>query len=97
MLAPSPANYDGKKKHRTVVADQAFIGSGMVFVAPAQMGRGAMPTGAGAIATRGTKIEDGDVVVGAVLAEVLRKKQAGHETRSQCATRTTGSRFSPAR
>jgi bifunctional UDP-N-acetylglucosamine pyrophosphorylase/glucosamine-1-phosphate N-acetyltransferase len=28
------ANYDGKHKHRTVIGDGAFVGSGTVLVAP---------------------------------------------------------------
>ena len=34
-------NYDGWKKHRTVIEDGAFIGSGVQLVAPVQIGRGA--------------------------------------------------------
>ncbi len=40
------ANYDGKKKHRTVIKDRAQIGSGTVLIAPVVIGRGAK-TGAG--------------------------------------------------
>ena len=39
-------NYDGIKKHRTIIEDQVFIGSGNELVAPIQIGKGAM-TGAG--------------------------------------------------
>ena len=34
-------NYDGWHKHRTIIADGAFIGSGVQLVAPVQIGRGA--------------------------------------------------------
>ncbi len=34
-------NYDGKKKHRTVVGDGAFIGSDVQLVAPIRVGKGA--------------------------------------------------------
>lgn len=57
------ANYDGKNKHRTVVKDQARIGSGTVFVAPVTVGKSAV-TGAGAVVTRNTKIQDGQVYIG---------------------------------
>ena len=36
------ANYDGKKKHRTVVADGAFIGCNSVLIAPVEVGEGAL-------------------------------------------------------
>ena len=44
-------NYDGERKHRTTIGDGAFIGSGTMLVAPAQVGRGAK-TGAGSVITR---------------------------------------------
>ena len=34
-------NYDGANKHRTVIGDEAFIGSGVELVAPITVGRGA--------------------------------------------------------
>ena len=34
-------NYDGWHKHRTIIEDEAFIGSGVQLVAPVQIGRGA--------------------------------------------------------
>jgi acetyltransferase-like isoleucine patch superfamily enzyme len=51
-----------------------------VFVAPAEMGKGAM-TGAGAIVTRATKIGDGEVVVG-VPARTLKKKESSPRSSS---------------
>jgi len=39
-------NYDGKRKHRTVIGDGAFIGSDTMLVAPVSIGAGAV-TGAG--------------------------------------------------
>ncbi|MHB8781267.1 MAG: bifunctional UDP-N-acetylglucosamine diphosphorylase/glucosamine-1-phosphate N-acetyltransferase GlmU [Candidatus Geothermincolia bacterium] len=39
-------NYDGEKKHRTVIEDDAFIGSDTMLVAPVRIGKGAV-TGAG--------------------------------------------------
>lgn len=44
-------NYDGANKHRTVIEDDAFIGSDTQLVAPVTVGRGAT-IGAGATITR---------------------------------------------
>jgi len=44
-------NYDGANKHRTVIGDQAFIGSGTELVAPVKVGAGAT-IGAGSTITR---------------------------------------------
>jgi bifunctional UDP-N-acetylglucosamine pyrophosphorylase/glucosamine-1-phosphate N-acetyltransferase len=68
------ANYDGRKKHVTVIADDVHIGSGTVLVAPVLVGKGAT-TGAGAIVTAGRNVEPGDVVVG-VPARSLTKRSA---------------------
>ena len=44
-------NYDGVRKHRTVIGKGAFIGSDTMLVAPVKVGDGA-GTGAGAVVTR---------------------------------------------
>jgi bifunctional UDP-N-acetylglucosamine pyrophosphorylase/glucosamine-1-phosphate N-acetyltransferase len=44
-------NYDGEKKHRTIIGDKAFIGSDSMLVAPVEIGAGAR-TGAGSVVTR---------------------------------------------
>ena len=44
-------NYDGVRKHRTVIEAGAFIGSDTMLVAPVRVGRGAK-TGAGSVITR---------------------------------------------
>jgi bifunctional UDP-N-acetylglucosamine pyrophosphorylase/glucosamine-1-phosphate N-acetyltransferase len=44
-------NYDGVNKHRTEIADGAFIGSGSMLVAPIKVGENAN-TGAGSTITR---------------------------------------------
>lgn len=46
-------NYDGANKHRTVIEDEAFIGSGTQLVAPVRVGRGAT-IGAGSTIRRNT-------------------------------------------
>ena len=67
------ANYDGRKKHLTVIGDRAFVGSGSVLVAPVKIGAGAI-TGAGAVVTRNHDVPNGGVVVG-VPARPLKKKK----------------------
>ena len=57
------ANFDGKKKHKTIIKDRAEIGSGTVLVAPVTVGRAAK-TGAGAVVTKGKNVPDHAVVVG---------------------------------
>jgi bifunctional UDP-N-acetylglucosamine pyrophosphorylase / glucosamine-1-phosphate N-acetyltransferase len=54
-------NFDGAAKHRTTVADGAFIGSDSMLVAPVTVGEGAV-TGAGAVVTR--DVPPGTRVVG---------------------------------
>ena len=44
------ANYDGRRKNRTIIGDGAFIGSGSMLVAPVEIGAGAM-TAAGSVVT----------------------------------------------
>jgi bifunctional UDP-N-acetylglucosamine pyrophosphorylase/glucosamine-1-phosphate N-acetyltransferase len=62
-------NYDGEKKHKTVIERDAFIGSDTMLVAPVRIGRGAR-TGAGSVVTR--DIPALRVAVG-VPARVIRK------------------------
>ncbi len=54
-------NYDGERKHRTVIEEGAFIGSDTMLVAPVRVGREAK-TGAGSVVTR--DIPDGAVAYG---------------------------------
>ena len=44
-------NYDGKRKHRTTIGNQAFIGSNTALVAPVEVGDGAL-VGAGSVITK---------------------------------------------
>lgn len=44
-------NYDGKRKHPTIIEDEAFIGSDTMLVAPIKIGRGSV-TGAGSVLNR---------------------------------------------
>jgi bifunctional UDP-N-acetylglucosamine pyrophosphorylase/glucosamine-1-phosphate N-acetyltransferase len=42
-------NYDGRKKHRTVIGDGAFVGSHSTLVAPVRVGAGAYVAAGSAI------------------------------------------------
>lgn len=64
-------NYDGKDKHRTVIGDGAFVGSGSMLIAPRKIGAGAL-TGAGSVVTH--DVPDGERVAG-VPARPLKKKE----------------------
>ncbi|MBI2095150.1 MAG: NTP transferase domain-containing protein [Candidatus Omnitrophica bacterium] len=57
------ANFDGKKKHKTVIKDKAQIGSGTILVAPVTVGRAAK-TGAGSVIPKGKNVPAGQVVAG---------------------------------
>lgn len=54
-------NFDGQAKHRTVIGDDAFIGSDSMLVAPVEIGPGAR-TGAGSVVTR--DVPAGETVLG---------------------------------
>ncbi len=54
-------NYDGERKHPTIIEDDVFIGSDTMLVAPVKLGKGAK-TGAGAVVTR--DVPPGQVVYG---------------------------------
>ena len=61
-------NYDGKRKHNTIIDDDAFIGSDTMLIAPIRIGKGAM-TGAGSVVNK--DVPPGGVAVG-VPARVIR-------------------------
>lgn len=54
-------NYDGLKKHRTIIGDNTFIGSDTMLVAPVTLGKNAK-TGAGSVVTR--DVPDDSLVYG---------------------------------
>jgi bifunctional UDP-N-acetylglucosamine pyrophosphorylase/glucosamine-1-phosphate N-acetyltransferase len=66
------ANYDGKKKHKTEIGDNAFIGCGTVLVAPVKVGKRGQ-TGANTVVPHGKDVPDDTIVVG-IPARVLKKK-----------------------
>jgi len=63
-------NYDGVRKHRTVIGDGAFIGSDTMLVAPVEVGAGAR-TGAGSVINH--DVPAGSTAVG-MPARIRRKK-----------------------
>jgi len=69
-------NYDGWDKHRTVIGDDAKIGSDTMLVAPVEVGKGAM-TGAGSVITN-------DVPAGALGVERTEQRNvAGFRKRKE--------------
>ena len=54
-------NYDGVRKHRTVIGDRAFIGSDTMLIAPVKIGDEAM-TASGSVITK--DVPDGALAVG---------------------------------
>jgi bifunctional UDP-N-acetylglucosamine pyrophosphorylase/glucosamine-1-phosphate N-acetyltransferase len=62
-------NYDGEKKHPTVIGEDVFIGSDTMLVAPVTLGDGAR-TGAGAVVTK--NVPEDTLVVG-MPARAIRK------------------------
>jgi len=57
------ANYDGKNKFCTKIEDDAFIGVGVIFVAPVKIGKGAK-IGAGSVVTKNKDVGAGETVMG---------------------------------
>jgi bifunctional UDP-N-acetylglucosamine pyrophosphorylase/glucosamine-1-phosphate N-acetyltransferase len=68
------ANYDGVRKHQTIMEDGVHIGANTTLVAPVRVGKGA-ETGAGAVITRG-EVPPGALMVG-VPARLLKKLKRG--------------------
>jgi bifunctional UDP-N-acetylglucosamine pyrophosphorylase/glucosamine-1-phosphate N-acetyltransferase len=75
-------NYDGYRKHRTVIGDEARIGSDTMLVAPVRIGDGAV-TGAGSVITK-------DVPPGALAVERSEQRVIeGYRERKDAEARTT--------
>ena len=68
-------NFDGRRKHRTVIGDGAFIGSDSMLVAPLTVGEGAA-TGAGSVVTR--DVPAGKLAVG-VPARIRERRQPAND------------------
>ena len=71
------ANFDGTAKHRTVIGDDAFIGSDTILRAPVTVGPGGK-TGAGSVVTR--DVAPGTTVVGVPARPVPPKQVTEPET-----------------
>jgi bifunctional UDP-N-acetylglucosamine pyrophosphorylase/glucosamine-1-phosphate N-acetyltransferase len=67
------ANYDGKHKNKTIIEDNAFIGTGTILIAPVKVGKGAV-TGAGSVVTKNHDVPAGKTVVG-VPARILKNRK----------------------
>ncbi len=65
------ANYDGVNKNKTEIADDVFIGSDTMLIAPLKIGKGAR-TGAGSVVNK--DVGEGEVVVGMPARAIRRKK-----------------------
>ena len=69
------ANYDGKKKHNTIIGDNAFIGSNTTLIAPVKIGKSVI-TGAGSVVTRNSNVADNSIIVG-VPAKIIKRRRNG--------------------
>jgi bifunctional UDP-N-acetylglucosamine pyrophosphorylase / glucosamine-1-phosphate N-acetyltransferase len=69
-------NYDGEKKHATVIGENVFIGSDSMLVAPLEIGNGAR-TGAGAIVTK--NVPDDTLVVGMPARAIKKLKKKSEQ------------------
>jgi len=65
------ANFDGRKKNKTVIGNGAFIGVGAILIAPVRIGDKAT-VGAGCVVPKGRNVPSGETVVG-VPARTLSK------------------------
>ncbi len=65
-------NYDGKKKHQTVIKDGVFVGSDTMLVAPLELGENSS-TGAGSVVTK--DVPPDTVVVGIPARNITKKKK----------------------
>ncbi len=65
------ANFDGKKKNKTIIKNEAFIGSDSILVAPVEIGKKSL-TGAGSVVLKDVKSNE---VVAGVPARVLKRRE----------------------
>ena len=69
-------NYDGKRKHRTVIGDDAFIGSNVSLVAPLEIGD-RVAIGAGSTITK--NVESDQLAVERTETKMIRKRNFGND------------------
>jgi bifunctional UDP-N-acetylglucosamine pyrophosphorylase/glucosamine-1-phosphate N-acetyltransferase len=63
-------NYDGEKKHKTVIGDNSFVGSNVNFVAPVKIGKNVL-VGAGSTITK--DVESGKFAIARMRQQNFRK------------------------
>ena len=68
------ANYDGKKKSKTVIEDGAFIGVGAILIAPVRVGSKAT-VGAGSVVPKEHNVPKGVTVVG-IPARIYKRRES---------------------
>ncbi len=68
------ANYDGVNKNKTIIEDEAFIGSDSILIAPVKVGRKAT-VAAGAVVTKGQEIPAQGLALGMPARIVTRRKR----------------------
>jgi bifunctional UDP-N-acetylglucosamine pyrophosphorylase/glucosamine-1-phosphate N-acetyltransferase len=66
------ANFDGRKKNRTVIEEGAFVGVGAILIAPVKIGKNAV-VGAGSVVPKNHNVPRGATVIG-VPARILKRK-----------------------
>ncbi len=67
------ANFDGKNKNKTIISDNAFIGSDAILIAPVKIGKRAV-VGAGSVVTKGKVVPPGGIAVG-VPARIISRRR----------------------
>ncbi len=69
-------NYDGKRKHQTIIEDDVKIGSDTMLVAPVRVGKGAV-TGAGSVVTQDVPEDSLVAGVPATIKKKLKRSEGG--------------------
>jgi bifunctional UDP-N-acetylglucosamine pyrophosphorylase/glucosamine-1-phosphate N-acetyltransferase len=64
-------NYDGEKKHQTIIGSESFVGSNVNFIAPVKIGCGVL-VAAGSTVTH--NVQSGRLVIARVRQEVKRRR-----------------------
>ena len=70
------ANFNGKEKNKTIIKDNAFIGSDTVLIAPVKVGRFST-TGAGSVVAKNRNIPNNTIVAGVPARKILKGRKNG--------------------